>query len=213
MFAFAHDVRSHLRTVVTRIQLVQRGGGKALSEEEQQFLQEGERAAADINGLLSSLLTLMNPEGGDADIPLRLAIQGSLMEMKPILTAAGAKVEVEEGADMKVPASLKRVLKELVTNSCAYRDEQRPVVVLIKSGMTPDGMLTLSVSDNGSGIPPDCVEQIFVPFRRLHSRDKFPGHGLGLSICQRIAEEAGGTITATTKPEGLIVTLTLPVGT
>jgi signal transduction histidine kinase len=211
MFAFAHDVRSSLRTVMTRIQLVQRGAGAALPEAEQHLLQEAAAAAGDINGLLSSMLMLMNPETEAGEASLRLAIQGSLLERKSILAANAATVSVCNELDVRVPSGIKRVINELLTNACTFREHTRPLIISIETGIVEDGTLTVAVSDNGLGVPPEYAEQILAPFRRMHSRDEIPGYGLGLSICRRIVEEFGGTIAAHPKAEGLTVRFTVPV--
>ena len=64
MFTFAHDLRSHLRTVVTRIQLVQAGSGAKLSEEDNLLLQEAVAAAGQISDLLTAMVSYCTLEAG-----------------------------------------------------------------------------------------------------------------------------------------------------
>ena len=212
MFALAHDVRTHLRTVLINLQLIQRGGAAALPADDQRMLQEAVAAGGEINGLMNAMVAYCDASAGDGEMGLALLLRGLLIEWKGALANAGAEVELSNDADPSVPLALANVVKELLTNACKFRDAERPLRIRIATRITSDKTLQIAVSDNGIGVPAAYLQKIFEPSHRVHSRDPFPGPGLGLATCRRIADAWGGAIAAESGERGLRVRLTVPIG-
>jgi signal transduction histidine kinase len=212
MFAFAHDIRGYLRTILTRVQMVQLGGGDLLPEPDRVCLEEAAVAATDMNRLLNAMVSYYDVAPTPDSMGLRLVIRGVLMESKAMLAAADASVSVVNDLDVVVSKALQPVLKELLTNSCRFRRAGEKTVIEIRTRRPDFQSVEVIVSDNGLGVDAAGLGKIFIPFQRMHSRSEFPGFGLGLAFCERVLSVNNGTITAAPSPSGgLAVTLSLPV--
>lgn len=90
-----------------------------------------------------------------------------------------------------------RLLQHLVTNAVTHAEGAEPHVHV--SAEVKGNRCTITVADDGPGIPEAQREEVFQPFRRLHARHGQPG--LGLTICRRIVERHGGRIWFEPNPE------------
>ena len=132
---------------------------------------------------------------------LRVEIQSALTDLSELIEESKADVSldaprVEFEAD---PPQFARLMHNLVTNALKFRRQGETPRIAI-AGHVEDGLLRLSVSDDGVGFEAKYAKAIFEPFKRLHSKAEYPGTGIGLAICKTIADRHGWTLTARSQP-------------
>jgi two-component system, chemotaxis family, sensor kinase Cph1 len=84
------------------------------------------------------------------------------------------------------------LFQNLLMNSIRYRSEEPPHIHI--AAEPRERAWLVSVKDNGIGIEPQYAEKVFGIFKYLHSRDKYPGSGMGLAICRKIVTRHQGRI-------------------
>jgi two-component system sensor kinase FixL len=103
-----------------------------------------------------------------------------------------------------------RLLQNLISNAIKYQPPDRIPAVHVAASKE-HGHWLFSVRDNGLGIDPAFIKEVFEPYRRLHSWKSIKGTGLGLAVCRRIVENHGGRIWANSAPgHGTTMFFTLP---
>ena len=132
-------------------------------------------------------------------------LQGRINEM-------GAAIEWEPLPTVLADGTqLVQLLQNLIGNALKFcKPREAPQIHI--SATPKEEMWQFSVHDNGIGIAPEFQERIFVIFQRLHTREAYPGTGIGLAVCKKIVQRHGGQIWVESRPdEGATFFFTLPM--
>lgn len=219
--SISHDLRTPLASILGSATSLNRYGPMldetARSDLAATIQEEAER----LNRFIANLLDMTRLESGailprTAPVDLAEVVGSTLERAGKILNAH--RVDVGLAADLPmldVDAVLfEQALFNLLDNAAKYAPAGSLIRIEACRETGPGaGRVRIRVSDEGDGLPPDDVENIFDKFYRVQAQDhRRAGTGLGLAICRGFIEALGGTITAGNRPDrsGAVFTLTLP---
>lgn len=198
--ALSHDLRTPITSLRLRLELMED------SEDKQKMLSTLE----DMQAMSEATLDYVR-ESGQAETKSNVDISALLESVCDDLSDLGLPVELT--AEDKViafcrTASLKRAIRNVIENAVRYGEKAD--VSLTKD----DAFYTITIRDNGPGIPPELMDKVFKPFSRLEqSRNRNSGGiGLGLAIARDVIQNHGGQIYLDNcQPSGLKVTIEIPL--
>ncbi len=195
-YVASHDLQEPLRMVASYVQLIERRYKGKLDSDADEFIGYAVDGANRMRGLIDDLLTysrvarLGKPfEPIDLESTLEIVLlnlKTSIAENEAVVTHDKLPTVMADGGQ------LVQLFQNLIGNGIKFHGEEAPRVHI--SAQVRDTDYLFSVRDNGIGIAPEYYDRLFKIFQRLHTREEYPGSGIGLAVCKRIVERHGGRI-------------------
>lgn len=196
-----HDMRTPLLAAIQTLKFFLEGAIGELDEKQKVLLSTMLQSNEDLLGLVNALLEVYRFESGKLQLcktvfSIKDLVVQCYEELKPLALNKKldfkAEFEVEDDTEIIADrAELKRVVTNLCGNAVNYTNKGGEIVILTK---VQNGDLIFSVSDNGNGIPPEDLPNLFTRFSQGTSRKRSTGTGLGLYLSRQIIEAHEGKI-------------------
>ncbi|HEY2780353.1 MAG TPA: two-component system sensor histidine kinase KdpD [Steroidobacteraceae bacterium] len=214
--ALSHDLRTPLTVLIGLAESLALTVPK-LSNAQLESAQAIQDEARRMSTMVGNLLDMARIESGEVKLnlqwqPLEEVVGATLDATRTMLQRHTVVVQLPRDLPLiKFDAVLiERVLVNLLENVSKYTPPGSTVTL---SAQVIGDLLSVSVSDNGPGLPPGREEAVFQKFTRGERESATPGVGLGLAICRAIIESHHGRISAAPRPGGgAVFTFTLPLG-
>jgi signal transduction histidine kinase len=193
----AHDLKNPMNVTITHAQFLLNYGLKLAPQEWQKYakviMQNGRKMSNIINELL--LLASVRTEEVELEPLENMADIVDEVQGRLAYTIEEYQAEITSPPHWPTALGYGPWVEEVWTNylSNALKYGGRPPRIELGATAQNDRMVQFWVRDNGAGITPEAQRQLFVPFARLN-QVRIEGHGLGLSIVQRIVEKLGGRV-------------------
>ena len=211
----AHEVRNPLSSLDIHVQLLEEDLGSLAPQMREQLTPRLEIIHGELHrleGIVERFLRLAGPAGVDLEpVEMRKILNHVCELLRPEAAARDIEIssQVEDSLPrvMADPVRLTQALLNVVINAIQAVDRKGRVEVSVGVAV---GQVSVAVSDNGPGIPPEKLASIFDPYFTT----KTEGSGLGLWIAQQIVTAHGGSLQARNRASGgAVVTMQLPLRT
>jgi signal transduction histidine kinase len=212
-YVASHDLQEPLRMVTSYLNLLEQRYGHHFDSDAREFIGFAVDGAGRMHRLIADLLSFSRVQTKARHfepVNCQEVVERVLDNLKMAIAESQARIAHDSlpvvAGD---PSLLSQLFQNLIGNAVKFRAEARPEIRL--EAQRNGDQWKFSVRDNGIGIDPRHFDRIFMIFQRLHGRDKYPGTGIGLSLCKKIVERHGGRIWLESEPgRGTTFFFTLP---
>ena len=216
----SHDLQEPLRKVQAFGDVLRQQYGPELGTTGLDLIVRMESAALRMSVLIKDLLAysrITTHREPMRPIALNRVVNDVLTDLSQVIKETKATISVGDLPTLPGDSrQLRQLFQNLVSNALRYHKPDQAPVITINSQPVADTELPtalqkgrstgvplyyrITVTDAGIGFDEKYLDRIFQVFQRLHGKNQYPGTGVGLAICRRVAENHQGTITATSQP-------------
>ncbi len=195
-YVASHDLQEPLRKVTSFCQALERRYHGQLDDRADQYIDFAVDGAKRMQVLINDLLAFSRVGrngNGHESVDLSDVAAEASKTLAHTIQEAGATVLADELPVVRGDHTLLvSLFQNLIGNAVKFRGADPPVVRL--EAHREAGRWQFSCTDNGIGVEPEYADRIFVIFQRLHTKEAYPGTGIGLAMCRKIVEYHGGTM-------------------
>lgn len=195
-YVASHDLQEPLRMMASYSQLLARRYQGQIDEKADQYISYITEGANRMQHLIEDLLAyarLGRETRPTTTVSVEAALGQALDNLQLVVSNNDATVNHERLPDAHGDVLLLTLIfQNLIHNAIKFHGVQKPVISV--AAVRCGEFWEICVRDNGIGIEPQYQERIFTIFQRLHTRQEYPGNGIGLAAVKKMVEQNGGNI-------------------
>jgi PAS domain S-box-containing protein len=201
-YVASHDLQEPLRMVASFTQLLAKKYSGKLDETADRYINFAVDGAKRMQQLITDLLAYSRVNSKDLVLratECEAVLRATLQNLRAAIDESGAVVECDPLPVLVGDAvQLGQLFQNLIGNAIKFRGQAPPSVHIAADDHGSDWLF--SVRDNGIGIDPKHADRVFQIFQRLHTREQYPGTGIGLAVCKKVVERHGGRLWVESQP-------------
>ncbi|MCB1100221.1 MAG: response regulator [Verrucomicrobiae bacterium] len=219
----SHELKTPLNSLYQFLQIVESGMAGELNDEQRDYLGIAIRNAASLREMIEDLMEVTRIDHGKLSVRtealnLESCATSCIRSMRPAAESRRFTMNTDLPGDLPTvwadPKRVRQVLTNLLSNAMKFGGEGKALTLRARISPSEEQMVEISVADNGPGIAPHLVPQVFDRLCQVDQRldIRRQGLGLGLFICRELVEMQGGQIWVESQlGTGSVFTFTLPV--
>jgi PAS domain S-box-containing protein len=210
----SHDLQEPLRMVLSFVQILQQRFKDKIDPETDRMMGFIIEGSFRMKRLIEDLLVYSRIRSQKSDLKpteFEKVLKEAVENLQMAIEEANARITHDPLPNLRVhQPQMVQLLQNLIANAIKFRKPDDVPHVHVSAVRNGDEWV-FSVRDNGIGIEPEFHSRIFEMFQRLHARDKFPGTGIGLSVCKLVVEKHKGRIWVESDANGSIFHFSVPI--